>query len=404
MPAFYYKVRSKTGELITGVIHSSTKETSAAELFSRGYIPIEIRPEKESRGLRIRGGIFETVRSEDLIVFSRQLATLIKAGISFMRSLDTLEEQTKSRKLKSVIVSIRRDVEAGASFSEAISKFPKIFSPLYISMIRVGEEAGVLDEILEKLASLLEHEAVTRARIKTALRYPLLVIAVLVIAFLFLTTFVVPKFAAIYSTAKATLPLPTRVLIALNKALTHYWLFIVAIIGGVVLLIRGYIKTPAGRWNWDKLKLKVPLIGVIVERAILSRFARIFSTLYRSGIPMLHTLDIVSGTLGNVIIGRAVDIIKEDVREGKGLSLPMVKTGVFPAMVSQMVAVGEETGALDEMLIKVSDYYDLEVEYAIKNLSTTIEPVLIFILAGGVLFLALGIFLPIWDMISVIKR
>ncbi|MBI4823383.1 MAG: type II secretion system F family protein [Nitrospirae bacterium] len=401
MPAFVYKVRDKTGELITGITHGSSMEAVAGELYSRGYIPVEIKPEKKAKtGL----ALFATVKPEDMIIFSRQLSTLIKSGISFMKSLDTLEEQTKSKKLKTVIARIRTEVEGGASFSEALSRHPKVFSPLYISMVKVGEEAGVLDEILERLSFLLEHEAVTKARVKTAIRYPLIVITVLLFAFVFLTTFVVPKFAALYSQSKTVLPLPTRMLIMMNKLLTHYWMFIGGAIGGAILLVRGYIKTPPGRWNLDKLKLKVPIIGTIVERSVMSRFARIFSTLYRSGIPMLHALDIVSGTIGNVIIGRAVNIIKEDVREGKGLSAPMIKTGVFPSIVSQMVAVGEETGALDDMLLKVSDYYDLEVEYSIKNLSTTIEPVLIFLLAIGVLFLALGIFLPIWDMISVLKK
>ncbi|MDP2166883.1 MAG: type II secretion system F family protein [Thermodesulfovibrionales bacterium] len=402
MPAFLYKVRDKNGELVTGIAHGDNQESVASELFGRGYTPVEVKLEKEAKAGRAE--LFGRLTPEDLIVFSRQFATLIKAGISFMRCLDTLHEQTKSRRLKEVITAIRRDVEAGTSFSEALSIHPRVFSPLYISMVKVGEEAGVLDDILERLASLLEHEAVTRARIKTATRYPMLVLAVLLIAFVFLTAFVVPKFAGIYGSAKVELPLATRVLIFLNIALTRYWMVIIGVVAGTVFLARGYIKTPSGRWNWDKLKLKAPILGPIVERAVMSRFARIFSTLYRSGIPMLHSLDIVSGTLGNVTIGRAVDIIKEDVREGKGLSQPMAKTGAFPPIVVQMVAVGEETGALDEMLIKVSDYYDLEVEYAIKNLSTTIEPILVFILAGAVLFLALGIFLPIWDIISVMKR
>lgn len=391
---------------MTGIVHGNTQDAVAEELYGRGFIPIEITPEKKAR--ISKGGLSDFfgggVKPEDMIVFSRQLATLIKAGISFMKSLETLIEQTKSAKLKTVIEGIRREVEGGSSFSEALAKYPHVFSPLYISMVRVGEEAGVLDEILERLASLLEHEAVTRARVKAAVRYPLLVIITLAAAFIFLTTFVVPKFAAIYASAKVTLPWPTRTLIFMNKALTHYWMVILGAIAGAVVLFKAYVKTPTGRWNYDKLKLKAPILGPIVERAVMSRFSRIFSTLYRSGIPMLHSLDIVSGTLGNVIIGRAVAIIKEDVREGKGLSAPMLKTGTFPPIVVQMVAVGEETGALDDMLIKVSDYYDLEVEYAIKNLSTTIEPVLVFCLAGGVLFLALGIFLPIWDMISVMKK
>jgi type II secretory pathway component PulF len=403
MPSFNYKVRDTKGELITGIIQGASEEAVAAELFSKGYIPVEIRQERAPKGISLLD-IFSTVSPEDLIVFSRQLATLIKAGVPFLRSLQTLEEQTESKKLKNIIREILIEVEKGESFSSALSKFPKVFSQLYVSMIRVGEEAGVLDDMLDRLASLLEHEAATKARIKAALRYPIIVLVSLTAAFFFLTAFVVPRFAGLYGAARVQLPFPTRALIFMNKALREYYMLIGGGIAGVFLLFKLYIRTPSGRWNWDRLKLKLPIMGPIIEKSMMSRFARIFATLYRSGVPMLHSLDVVSGTLENVLIARAVNVIKEAVREGKGLAEPMGKTGVFPPIVVQMVAVGEETGALDEMLTKISEYYDLEVEYAIRNLSTTLEPVLLVALAGAILFLALGIFLPIWDMISALKR
>lgn len=405
MPAYSYKGRTSVGDIVSGVIDAPTADAVAEQLFSKGYTPIKIEAEEETESPIEKGWqIFDRVKDEDLIVFSRQLATLITAGISFIRSLDTLSEQTKSRKLRKIIEEIRREVERGSSFSDALAKFPKVFSPLYVSMVKVGEEAGVLDDILNRLSSLLEHDATTRARVKAATRYPVIVIISMIIAFFVLTTFVVPKFASLYQSSKVELPFPTRVLIFLNKAIRTYWPLILTAIAGVVFAFRGYIKTPSGRWNLDKFKLRVPIIGTVVEKTVMSRFARIFSTLYRSGIPMLHALDIVAGTLGNIIIARAVEVIKESVREGKGLAVPMASTMVFPPMVTQMVAVGEETGALDDMLTKVSDYYDLEVEYVIKNLATTLEPVLLVFLAGGILFLALGIFLPIWDMMRVMKR
>lgn len=402
MPTYSYKVRSQSGELITGVIDGPTREAVAEQLFLKGYIPVKIEEGKSKTGTGFE--LFGKVTSEDLIVFSRQLSTLVTSGISFVRTLDTLANQTKSIKLREAIEEIRKDVEGGSSFSQALAKFPGIFSAFYVGMIRVGEEGGVLDEILERLASLLEHEASTKARIKAAVRYPIIVIVSITIAFFVLTTFVVPKFASLYQSARVELPLPTRMLISLNKAITTYWPLLIGSAAGIIFAIKGYIKTPSGRWNWDKLKLKIPIIGPVIEKTVMSRFTRIFSTLFRSGIPMIHTLDIVSGTIGNVLIARAVEVIKENVREGKGLAVPMASTKVFPPMVVHMVAVGEETGTLDSMLTKVSDYYDLEVEYAIRNLSTTIEPVLLLFLAGGILFLALGIFLPIWDMMSVIKK
>jgi type II secretory pathway component PulF len=405
MPTYSYKVRNQTGDIVNGVIDAPNTDAVAEQLFSKGYTPIKIEAEEEIKSTFDKGWqIFDRVKDEDLIVFSRQLATLVTSGISFIRSMDTLAEQTKSRRLRKIIEEIRREVEGGSSFSDALAKFPKVFSPLYISMVKVGEEAGVLDDILHRLASLLEHDAMTRARIKAATRYPVIVVISMIIAFLVLTTFVVPKFASLYQSAKVELPFPTLVLIFLNKAIRTYWPLLLAAIAGVIFTFRVYVKTPSGRWNLDKFKLRVPIIGSVVEKTVMSRFARIFSTLYSSGIPMLHALDIVAGTLGNIIIARAVEVIKESVREGKGLAVPMASTMVFPPMVTQMVAVGEETGALDDMLTKVSDYYDLEVEYAIKNLSTTLEPVLLVFLAGGILFLALGIFLPIWDMMKVMRR
>ncbi|MDP3049643.1 MAG: type II secretion system F family protein [Thermodesulfovibrionales bacterium] len=405
MPTYSYKVRNQTGEIISGVIDAPTTDAVAEQLFSKGYTPIRIEAEEEIKSTFEQGWqIFDRVKDEDLIVFSRQLATLVTAGISFIRSLDTLAEQTKSRKLRRIIEEIRKEVEGGSSFSDALAKFPKVFSTLYISMVKVGEEAGVLDDILNRLSSLLEHDATTRARVKAATRYPVIVVISMIIAFLVLTTFVVPKFASLYQSAKVELPFPTQVLIFLNKAIRTYWPLLIASVAGVIFAFRGYIRTPSGRWNLDKFKLRVPIIGSVVEKTVMSRFSRIFSTLYSSGIPMLHALDIVAGTLGNIIIARAVEVIKESVREGKGLAVPMASTMVFPPMVTQMVAVGEETGALEDMLTKVADYYDLEVEYAIKNLSTTLEPVLLVFLAGGILFLALGIFLPIWDMMKVMKR
>lgn len=404
MPSFIYKGRTQAGEMVGGVIDAASPEDAAQEVFSKGYIPVKIEKGDVLPVEKSVLSFFDRVKAEDLIVFSRQLSTLISSGISFLRSLDTLGEQTKSKRLRVIIEEIRKEVERGSSFSTALSKHPTVFSILYVNMVSVGEEGGVLDDILEKLASLLEHEAATQARIKAATRYPAIVIIAIAVAFVVLTTFVIPKFAALYQNSKVELPFPTQVLIFINKAIRSYWFLIIAGVIGIIAAIKTYIKTPTGRWNFDRLKLRIPIIGPVVEKAVFSRFSRIFSTLYRSGIPMLHSLDIVSGTLGNVIIARAVEIIKESVREGKGLSAPMASTMVFPPMVVQMVAVGEETGALDTMLTKVADYYDLEVEYAIRNLSTTLEPVLMVFLAGIILFMALGMFLPIWDMMSAMKR
>ncbi len=402
MPVYSYRARDGAGALVTGTLQGESPDMVALELRSQGYTPVSVNPHRGKKKLSL--SVFSRVSEENLIVFSRQMATMIKAGIPFIRCLDTLEAQTSSKRLKGIIRDVKVDVERGASFSDALEKFPRVFSSLYVGMVRVGEEAGVLDEILDRLATLLEHEAVTKQRVKTAVRYPLIVVVTLTAAFFFLTSFVIPKFAAVYSSAKVELPFPTRVLLWLSGAVIDYWWVIIGCAVGVFAALKLYIRTTNGRWLLDRLKLRAPLVGNIVRKAVMARFARIFATLYRSGIPMLHSLDVVTGTLGNVLVARAVDIIKEDVSEGSSLIAPMKRTGMFPPIVVQMVGVGEETGALDEMLNKVSDYFDSEVEYSIRNLSTTLEPVLLAILAGVILFLALGVFLPMWDLISAFRR
>jgi type II secretory pathway component PulF len=397
---YSYRARNPAGDLISGTLQGTTPDEIASELRGQGYTPVNI----SLRGKKKARMFFGRLSEEDLIVFSRQMATLIKSGISFTRCLDTLEAQASNKKLKIIIQDLKADVEGGSSFSDALARFPRAFSPLYVGMVRVGEEAGVLDEILDRLSSLLEHEAVTKQRVKTAVRYPAIVVTTLMAAFFFLTAFVIPKFATVYASSKTALPMPTRVLIWMSNAVTDYWWIIIALGVGIFFGFKSYVRTTPGRWQYDLLKLKAPLIGPIIKKAVMARFARIFATLYRSGIPIIHSLDVVSGTLGNLLISRAVETIKEATSEGSGLAEPMQRTGMFPPMVVQMVGVGEETGALDEMLNKVADYYDSEVEYSIRNLSTTLEPVLLAILAGMILFLALGVFLPMWDLISAFKR
>ncbi|MFY9269742.1 MAG: type II secretion system F family protein, partial [Candidatus Manganitrophaceae bacterium] len=373
-------------------------------LDSLGYIPVSIEEEKPGLSLPNIFPLFETISAEDLIVFSRQLATLIGAGIPFMASFNALEEQTENPKLKRVITQVRREVEGGSTFTDALAKHPTVFSALYISMVKAGETAGVLDEILNRLALLAEHEAETRARIKAATRYPKIVIAALVVAFGILVTFVIPRFAALYANFKAELPLPTRIMIGINIAVHRYGILILAGLITAIFGFRKYINTPSGRLWWDGFKLKLPVFGVIFKKTALSRFARVFGTLTRSGLPILQTLEIVSETVGNVVIARIVDHIRDSAREGRGIIQPMRVSKVFPPIVIQMVAVGEETGKMEEMMMKVSEYYDRDVDYAIKNLSSSLEPLLLAVIGGVILFLALAIFMPWWNLINVMKR
>ena len=403
MPNYRYKARDKYGALFVGTFETNGKEAVAGHLDNLGYIPVAIEEEKASVSLAELLPHFERITAEDLIIFSRQLATLIGAGIPFMASFTALEEQTENPKLKKVINQVRREVEGGSTFADALAKHPKVFSSLYISMVKAGETGGVLDEILNRLAVLAEHEAETRARIKAATRYPKIVLVAIFVAFGILVSFVIPKFAALYANLKAELPLPTRIMIGINHAVHRYGFLLLAAIIGSVMGFRRYINTPSGRLWWDGFKLQVPIFGPIFKKTALSRFARVFGTLTRSGLPVLQTLEIVSETVGNVVIARIVDNVRDSARQGRGIVQPMRVSKIFPPIVVQMVAVGEESGKMEEMLMKVSEYYDRDVDYAIKNLSSSLEPVLLGVIGVVILFLALAIFLPWWNLIDVFK-
>lgn len=405
MPNYRYKARDKDGALHTGTMESGRRDAVADQLSGQGFIPVLIEEQEQSllSGIDVNS-LLSKVTSQDLIVFSRQLATLVSAGIPFLSSLATIEKQSENPRLKAAIADIRRGVEAGASFSDALAGHPRIFSKMYVSMIRAGETAGILDEILGRLALLAEHDAETRERVKAAVRYPLIVVVAICAAFAFLVTFVVPKFAAIFAQMKTELPLPTRILININHVVQNYWYLLIL---GIILAVGGvlwYLRTPGGRWQWDRLKLRLPVFGVLFQKVALSRFARIFSAMQKSGIAMMLTLEIAGETVGNVVIARAVDAMGESLRDGKGLTAPMESSGLFPPLVIQMMSVGEETGQLDIMLNKVSDYYDTDVEYSLRNLSTMIEPILLLFVGGMVLFLALGIFLPMWNMMNLFRH
>lgn len=403
MPTFHYRARSQGGELLTGAIETSGPEAAADHLAGLGYVPIAIEEKKEGA---LTGDLLDTFRRiapEDRIVFSRQLATLINAGIPLTTALDTCASQSENPKIREILIQVRKDIEGGSAFSAALARHPKAFDDLYVGMIRAGEEGGVLDEILERLATLAEHEAETRARVKAAVRYPIIVVVAICIAFGILVTLVIPQFAKLYAGHKVALPFPTRVLIGINYVVQNYWFLILGGLGAAALGVRAFVKTGPGREALDRFKLTMPIFGKLILKVLLSRFARIFATLNRSGLPILQTLEIVGGTIGNVIVSRAVESVRDSAREGRGLSGPMKTSGLFPPLVTHMVAVGEDTGNLDEMLTRVSEYYDREVEYAIRNLSTMIEPILLLFIGGMVLFLALGIFLPMWDMMSVFK-
>jgi type II secretory pathway component PulF len=404
MPLYRYKARDKDGGLHTGTMEARAREAVADHVAGLGYIPVLIEEQSPPFVMPDLMARFNKVTPREIIIFSRQLGTLISAGVPLVQSLSTMERQTENARMKKTIADVRRDLEAGSTFSGALSKHPTIFSKMYVNMIQAGETAGIMDDILDRLALLAEHEADTRARIKTALRYPMLVLIAISVAFVFLVTFVIPQFSSVFAQFKTDLPFPTRVLIAINHAIQNYWYVILLTIGLVVWSIRWYVRTPNGSLQWDAMELKLPIFGTLFQKVALSRFARIVSSLQKSGISMMLTLDIAAEVVNNGVIARAINNLRDRLREGKNLHEPMEASGLFPPLVVQMMAVGEETGNIDSMLAKVSDYYDKDVDYALRNLSTMIEPILLLVIGGMVLFLALGIFLPMWNLISLFKK
>lgn len=404
MPNFKYRAKDKFGKTISGVFSGDDKSTVAKHLGTMGYSPISIEEAKKvGKFLGRLADIFKKVSPEDRAMFTRQLLTMQQAGVTLLASLYTLEKQTSNPCFKDLIKEISASVEHGASLSEALAKYPAVFSELYVNMVKAGEASGLLEEMLKRLAEFEEKEIDTAAKIRAAVRYPMLTLVALACAFVVMVNFVVPRFASIFSQFNKALPLPTRILLAISYIMTHYWFLLIALLVGSIYGFLRYIHTKDGKLKWDSFCLGVPVFGKLISMLIMSRFARTMGVLIRSGLPILQVLDMVARTVDNAKISRAVDAIAINVKEGKGISEPMNTTGLFPPMVVQMVAVGEETGKVDELLTKVSDYYDQQSDYMMRNLATLIEPIFIVILGAMVLLMALAIFLPMWNLISVFK-
>ena len=400
MLTYKYKARDKSGQLIQGLLGADSENAVALKLEQMGYLPIAIVLVGKEPVFVDLFDRFRTVKFTDINLFTRQLYTLQKAGLSLIVSLNAIREQAVNKKFQAVITHVVKDIETGISLSQALERHPKIFNALFTSMVKSGEASGKLVEVLGRLATLGEFEEKTRMRIKAATRYPLIVIVAMILGFTILTIFVIPRFANLYAQFSAELPLPTQILIGTNYVVTHFWwlLLIVFFVSG--FLLKRYIETSAGRWMWDYMTLKLPVFGELMQKMVMSRFCRITAILMRSGVPILQILDLVSNSIGNVVIAKTIKDIKGSINEGKGMLAPMKSSGLFPPIVIQMVSAGEQTGKVDELLEHAAEYYDMQIDYMISNLVSLIEPLLIFVLGCGVLFMALGIFMPMWNMMN----
>ncbi|MGE0491811.1 MAG: type II secretion system F family protein [Vulcanimicrobiota bacterium] len=405
MPVFQYEARDATGQLRKDTIEAQNVRMATQRLQEQKMTVIHIKEKAGGAGdTSIMAWLdkIKKVNEQALTVFSRQFATMINAGLAMVRCLDILSEQTEDKKLQATLVQVRRDVEGGSTLSNALAKHPSVFSTLYISMVKAGEMGGVLDEVLERLAGFMEKDFGLKKKVKSALTYPVVILVMALGIVFFLVTYILPTFVQLFEGMSLTLPLPTRILIGITKGARNPYVMgpvLILVIGGVVLLNR-YVQTPTGKKQYDLLKLNIPVFGLLNKKVAISRFCRTLGTLLSSGVPIMQALEIVGKASGNEIIAMTVTKIRESIREGESIASPLGASGMFPPMVTQMVAVGEETGNLDAMLGKISDFYDTEVEYLLASLTSMLEPIMIVGMGGIVGFIVISVFLPLYQLIG----
>ncbi|MDD5711582.1 MAG: type II secretion system F family protein [Smithellaceae bacterium] len=406
MPEFHYDAISESGMIVSGSIEADSLEAAKNLLSSRGYIPTDVRAEtpnaRSELWTRIRERI-EFVKAPQLILFTKQFRSMLHAGVPILRLFQVLEAQTDNRTLKRCIGDMSQDIKQGSTLYEAMEKHPAIFSPLYRSMIRAGEASGNVPDIMDRLIYIIEHEHRIKSDVRSALQYPMIVLFALFAAFFVLLTFVIPKFAMVFSRVGLQLPLPTRIAMALYSFLSAYWYIVLAVVAVIVIGLRYYFKTTNGKYVRDALILRLPILGPLFVKAIMSRFASIFAILQSSGVPVVTAMNILSGTIGNNAVAREFDRVREQVEEGQGIAVPLRSAKHFTPMVIDMIAIGEEAGNIDEMLKEISVHYDDEVNYAVRGLSDAIGPILVIGLAAVVGFFALAIFLPMWDLTKMVR-
>jgi len=404
MTNFAYKALDARGAQAAGEIEGESKTAVAATLRNRGLTVLDLNEVKQGLGSIQIGG---RVKAKDLTVFSRQFATMVNSGLSMLRCLYVLEEQTPNKKLAKVIGEVRADVEAGISLSDALEKHPKIFSRLYVSMVRAGELGGILDEVLNRLATQLEKEDSIRRAVKSAMVYPILIGSFAIIVLIGMVLFLIPIFASMYKDlGDAKLPFLTRIMMAISNAALSFptnVIAIVLIVAGIYGLIR-LKHTDRGHHVWDRMKLKVPMgIGAIVQKLAIARFARTLGTLITSGVPILAAIEITGQAAGNVVIEDAMETVQVSVKEGQSITQPLSDCKVFPPMVTQMISVGEETGSLDAMLGKIADFYEDEVNASVKSLTSILEPILMLFVGALVGTVVISMYLPIFNMMNIVQ-
>jgi MSHA biogenesis protein MshG len=403
VPFFAYKARDARGELVQGVAEALDPGACADQLFGNGMTPIEITPTRRKASSGSGKGWLERltekkVTSLDVQLFSRQIYTLLKSGVPIMRGLAGLQESAINKSFAKVIKDLRESLDAGRELSAAMKRHPECFSSFYLSMVRVGEMTGRLEEVFLRLFDHLEFDRDMRNRVKGAMRYPTFVVSAMIIAMAVVNIFVIPQFETVFASFHAELPLMTRILINTSRFTVQYWPALALLVAGAIGGFASWIGTPRGRLAWDRHKLRIPIAGKIIHKGTMSRFARSFALSLRSGVPIVHALTVVAQTVDNTYLAGRVEQMRDGVERGESITRTATAAGVFTPIVLQMIAVGEESGSLDDLMDEIAQMYEREVDYELKTLSSQIEPILIGFLGLMVLVLALGVFLPIWDL------
>jgi len=402
MSAYVFKALDLAGVKASGEVEADSKQAVSDQLRSRGLIVLDITDKHASREINL--SFMNSVKASELAVFSRQLSTMISSGMSILRSLYVLEEQTESKFLKETIVAVRKDVEAGLSLSDAMARHPKVFSPLFVAMTQAGEMGGVLESALMRVADQLEKDASLRRQIRSAMVYPTLVIVFAVGVMLALVAFLVPVFEGVFKQFGGELPAITKVSVLMSHAVTGYWWLL---FGGTAALVVAFLKWKSSSWGrpqWDRFRLRVPMkIGAIVQQVAVARWSRTLASLTSAGVPLLQALEITGRTGGNVAVEEAMDGVIASVKRGGTIAAPLAQAPIFPSMVTHMVGVGEETGALDSMLDKVAEFYEDQVEASVKALTSILEPLMIIIIGGIVGFIVISMYLPLFSVYNQIK-
>ena len=405
MAVYRYRALSAAGLAQSGVVEAVDLDRAIETVHGLGLTPLRLEAQSEASAAARRSSPFrKKVTTRDLILFTRQLETMLDSGLPILSALEILHQQATHTVLKEAINRVRSDVEQGSTLTEAMRRHPRCFPAIFVNLVHAGEESGLMTQMLDRVGGLLEYEEETEHRIQSATFYPMLIVGELVLAFSVLVKFVLPRFASLFRNLDAKLPLPTRVLIAVSDFFDKQWFFALFLAGAAVTAAVVWYRTEQGRRRVDGWIISAPIFGPIFQKSIMSRFARVLAALVASGIPIVQALQISRGVVGNKVVEEEIDRMRDGVIAGMGLSEPLRGRKVFPPLVVKMLAVGQETGAIDKMLLRVAKYFDQDVDYAVKNLSSAIEPVLLVILGAAVLFTALAVFLPLWNLMNAFQH